>query len=753
MTKLFRDERGQSGVLIALSLVAVFAFVALVVDGANIYAQRRKVQNAVDAASYAGTETLARPVNGQRATNGQVYNAVWDYARRNGVDPDTACPHPNPKCVKAYYLLQAAGGVVSVDSHTIDWWGNFNYAPTIVDGKAVAGVHVVADKQFNSYFAGVVGLRNFEVGSGAGARGVPPAVVPPAQATPPVPPNGTCCGEDLFPVTVSQTAFSDENGDGLRDIHFEESDPTYNYILWEKKLTAPGNFGYLKWRDQNPDATTLEANMHDPTRSGRWNVGDWVPSSTGAMNSSGVRAEWVAYIGRSIILPIYDQTRGTGNNTEYRIVGFAKFKVTGVCRFNNYQGACDVRDLQNNSEPYVQGKFQQWVSSACEGACPNYGITTTKNRPPTNPQRTLQGVVKINKLIPAQNTTITQQHIPVDVVHVLDISGSMGQNFGSPAREKLAVAKQALISFNTNISTTLGDRVGLATYPNNTTGTRYNYSCQSNGNTTEYYSGRNRQNLTNNKTTINNIINGLTANGYTPIAGGLLVGRQMVLDPAYHTAGNVPVIILASDGLANVRLNGQRTGFDGLSYNDIACNRPAVQDAIDQANIAKSDGNGDGKPDVIIFTIAIGSNFNPVALQAIASEPVATHFFQATDAASMQNIYDQISSRVQQIGNECSVSQQEMFAPSAIVRVRNTTTGQTYQTTATSTGFFQFINIPAGTYEFTSVSTIVGGFTYDIFTDGVGGPVLASNPTIVVGDGAATYEKSIALKTDDFTCP
>jgi hypothetical protein len=47
----------------------------------------------------------------------------------------------------------------------------------------------------------------------------------------------------------------------------------------------------------------------------------------------------------------------------------------------------------------------------------------------------------------------------------------------------------------------------------------------------------------------------------------------------------------------------------------------------------------------------------------------------------------------------------------------------------------------------------VGGFTYDIFTDGVGGPVLASNPTIVVGDGAGTYEKSIALKTDDFTCP
>lgn len=225
----------------------------------------------------------------------------------------------------------------------------------------------------------------------------------------------------------------------------------------------------------------------------------------------------------------------------------------------------------------------------------------------------------------------------------------------------------------------------------------------------------------------------------------------MVLDPDYHVAGHQPVIILASDGIANVRLNGVWTGFQGNTYTDPDCNRPAVQDAIDQANLAKSDTDGDGEPDVIVFSIAVGTDFNPVSLEAVASEPKSTHYFAAADSSTMQSIYDQISHRLQT--QDCLVDQNEAFGPHAVVHIRNTTTGATLQATTTSTGFFAFTNIDAGTYEFTSVSVTVDGFNYDIFTDGVGGSVLASDPTVDVGTGQGNYEKNVFLKTNDVTCP
>jgi hypothetical protein len=779
MRHSLQNERGQTIVLVALAFTGLVAFLALVVDGGNIYAQRRQVQNAVDAAAFAGGETMSRPTGSPptRATNGQVRDAIQNYARRNGVDPSTACP--TPPCVKAYYVTQGLSGETIIDTRLIESYGTSLQVPTTIEGRPVIGVHVTADKQFNSFFAGVVGWRTFTVASGkpnpAGGGGggggpggdtgvppgtgygVPPAVVPPAGGPPPVTSNGACCAEDLFPVTIANTAFSDENGDGLRDMHFEESDPTYNYVIWEKKLTAPGNFGYLRWLSQEPSATTLAANMNDTSRSGRWNAGDWVPSSTGAMNSSDVRREWRERItancntGNCIVIPIYDQTRGTGSNLEYHILAFARFRVTGVCRHNDYTGECSIRDLPSNSEPYVQGKFQQWVFSLCEGACPNYGVTTAKGRPPVNPQRALIGIVKINKLIPA-GSYVGTTHIPVDVVHLLDVSGSMNYNFGSPAQKKLTVAKSALIAFNNIMTPTLGDKVGLATFPRTTSSTSYSYSCDQSGSWSTYLWGQNRANLTSNITSVNTVINGLTAGNGTPLAGGLLVARQMALDPGYHAASHAPVLIVASDGIANVRTNGLWTGFSGSTYSDLACNRPAVQDAIDQANIAKSDANGDGKPDLIIFSVAIGTDFNPVSLQAIASEPLSTHFYTAPNAATMQSIYNQIATRTQYIGDECLVTQDESFGASAIVRVRNNDNGQIYQTTATSTGFFAFNNVASGTYEFLSVTVQMGGFTYDIFTDGVGGPILSSNPTAVVGSAAGSYEKNVFLKTDDFTC-
>lgn len=51
-------ERGQVLVLVALSLLVLFAFVALAVDGGGLYRERRLMQNAADAGALAGAQEI-----------------------------------------------------------------------------------------------------------------------------------------------------------------------------------------------------------------------------------------------------------------------------------------------------------------------------------------------------------------------------------------------------------------------------------------------------------------------------------------------------------------------------------------------------------------------------------------------------------------------------------------------------------------------------------------------------------------------
>ena len=62
--KTNRSERGQALVLIVLAIVAMFGFAALAVDIGRLYAERRRVQSAADAAvlsaAFAASHSAAR---------------------------------------------------------------------------------------------------------------------------------------------------------------------------------------------------------------------------------------------------------------------------------------------------------------------------------------------------------------------------------------------------------------------------------------------------------------------------------------------------------------------------------------------------------------------------------------------------------------------------------------------------------------------------------------------------------------------
>lgn len=122
------QQRGQTLVIVAIMLVVLVGFLGLVVDGGNVYAQRRQMQNAADAAALAGARAMA--VDGHSAVEG----AAAEYAQMNGA---TAC--------------------------------------TVITTSTT--VRAVVSKTVSTYFVRVLGITGIPVGAHAKATISPPDTV------------------------------------------------------------------------------------------------------------------------------------------------------------------------------------------------------------------------------------------------------------------------------------------------------------------------------------------------------------------------------------------------------------------------------------------------------------------------------------------------------------------------------------------------------------------------------------------------
>src|SRR5450759_2232696 len=95
-----RKLRGQSIVVIALSMVVLVSVVALAVDGGSLYTQRRSAQNAADSAAIAGTKLFLTQFEGLCSQNPNcsdgsapqetlIRMTIEQYAAANGVAANT----------------------------------------------------------------------------------------------------------------------------------------------------------------------------------------------------------------------------------------------------------------------------------------------------------------------------------------------------------------------------------------------------------------------------------------------------------------------------------------------------------------------------------------------------------------------------------------------------------------------------------------------------------------------------------------
>jgi hypothetical protein len=102
--------------------------------------------------------------------------------------------------------------------------------------------------------------------------------------------------------------------------------------------TKPGNFGWLTWATNSNEPTLVKSltpsgdsfTYQNPADAADnvISIGDWVKGNSGVSNSSAVRKALDVLKTIDINVPVWDQTTGNGNNTKYRIVGFAKVRLT-----------------------------------------------------------------------------------------------------------------------------------------------------------------------------------------------------------------------------------------------------------------------------------------------------------------------------------------------------------------------------------------------------------------------------------------
>jgi hypothetical protein len=151
-------EKGQAIVIVAVMMIAFAAVLALAIDGGLTYFQRRVAQNAADAAALAGARVMCITGGGDPVAEAR------NYAARNGIpDPDSN-------------VMVATSQVGMVRS-----------------------VAVTVTIPYETFFAGLIGIADAEVGAEAEAACYPP-----------------CSGSGVLPIAWSCTP-PDVGGGSISD--------------------------------------------------------------------------------------------------------------------------------------------------------------------------------------------------------------------------------------------------------------------------------------------------------------------------------------------------------------------------------------------------------------------------------------------------------------------------------------------------------------------------------------------------------
>jgi Flp pilus assembly protein TadG len=113
-------------------------------------------------------------------------------------------------------------------------------------------------------------------------------------------------------------------------------------------MFVPGGFG---WLDTVGGNTCKAASK----------IGGWYGSETGNNPSQGCEpGDLAGLIGKTFLLPVFDEVTGTGASAEYHVYGYVAFRLTGYYFAGQYKGtqAC------NGNDRCIRGAFTQFVNAS-----------------------------------------------------------------------------------------------------------------------------------------------------------------------------------------------------------------------------------------------------------------------------------------------------------------------------------------------------------------------------------------------------
>jgi hypothetical protein len=148
---LIRSERGQSLPIIGLVFLGLLALAGLAIDGGNLFMQRRRAQNAADAASLAGTRLIALTIQtcdpiAMEALDNKIAREINRFAEQNGIsDTNGVAGDEVNDNVVGYY--------VDPDEARLGVVGQTGEVPL-----STSGVEVEVKDEHGTFFIMVVGI-------------------------------------------------------------------------------------------------------------------------------------------------------------------------------------------------------------------------------------------------------------------------------------------------------------------------------------------------------------------------------------------------------------------------------------------------------------------------------------------------------------------------------------------------------------------------------------------------------------------
>jgi hypothetical protein len=310
--RLLINENGQATVMFAICLTALLGITALAVDVGNLYFEKSKMQNALDAGVLAGAHELILTKNDASAEE-----EADDISDVNGFPLEI---HGETASLPEYYGQAIASGV--------EYYVKANFS-----------------KKVNMYFARILGIDNVKVTAKA------KAVVRPISGA-----------KGLIPVGIAKNDLPTRQYTDSITLVFPEHEP------------GPGNFGFLDLDGGHGGGTTDLKNRIVNGYEGTVSIGNLIFTETGGatpgynafneriQKDSGITkcqsAETADFsCHRLVTVPIIE-TWATGQGKPVRIIGFAVFFIEEMEEKSVSNANPDSNGQGNNqTEKRVTGTF------------------------------------------------------------------------------------------------------------------------------------------------------------------------------------------------------------------------------------------------------------------------------------------------------------------------------------------------------------------------------------------------------------